>query len=49
MTARADWQARTETRTEFHKMRRLSSLAFFVLALVAGPALAANPQVEMET
>jgi cyclophilin family peptidyl-prolyl cis-trans isomerase len=30
-------------------MRRLSSLALFVLALVAGPALAANPQVEMET
>jgi len=30
-------------------MRRLSSLAFIVLALAAGPALAANPQVEMET
>ena len=30
-------------------MRRLSSLAFVVLALAASPALAANPQVEMET
>jgi cyclophilin family peptidyl-prolyl cis-trans isomerase len=30
-------------------MRRLSSLVFFVLALVAGGALAANPQVEIET
>jgi len=30
-------------------MRRLSSLILVVLALAAGPALAANPQVEMET
>ena len=30
-------------------MRRLSSLAVFVLALAAGPALAANPQVELDT